>query len=211
MWRGEIDGGGVYPDGTGDQRQGYRVVEVGNADLAQDLREQFDVPKPVSVDLATTIVPVVAVDLSDADGSGTSEHPFIAAADITPVNFGVASIENRGAGIIVVERVKILHTGEGRLWFNAGRVNINLSQAGVLFYTNTTPAAPGATVLQENATGGLVAPYFTLEVATTNTGPRDWIPLGDGLVLHPGMYMSVWGSTNALRFAAVFAGREYDG
>lgn len=210
MWRGEIDGG-VMPDGTGDQRQGYRVVEVGNADLAQDLRKQFDVPKPVSVDLATTIVPVVAVDLSDADGSGSSEHPFIAATDITPVNFGIGSIENRGSGIVVVEKIKALHPGDIRLWFNFGRVNINSSTAGVLFYTNTTPAQPGCTVLQENATGGLVAPYFTLEIATTNAAPRDWITLGDGLVLHPGMYMSVWGATNAVRFAAVFAGREFDG
>lgn len=201
MWRGEIDGARI--------ERGYETVEVGNADLAQDLRKQFDVPKPVSVDLATTIVPVVAIDLSDADGTGETEHHFLIGTD-APAGVGQfpwSIIQNIGQGTIVLEAVLISHL--------SGEVNITRTLQGafvsdaaaVVHYTNTTPGSPSLSGVGRITGGGINAAKISLKLA--NIPSEQFHSLGDGYVLRPGELIALWGSANA-RMTAVWRGREFE-
>jgi hypothetical protein len=45
-------------------------VELGNADLANRLREAFDIARRFNLDLATTVVPVIALDIDGAAAGG---------------------------------------------------------------------------------------------------------------------------------------------
>lgn len=199
MWRGEADPPQI--------RGGYETVEIGNADLAQDLREQFDVPKPVSVDLATTIVPVVAVDLTDADGTALTEHPFIAATQRTPVagSYAVSRIVNNGTGTVLVDRVRVRHNGAVRLELDTIQ-GINASASGTLGYLNTTPASVGAAVMDEQSGGGITDPYFGIAYASATL--FDEVALG--VVLRTGESVSVYGAVAATLLEAVWFGTEFE-
>ena len=201
MWKGEVNGD--------ELRTGYKTVEVGNADLAQDLREQFDVPKPVSVDLATTIVPVVAVDLSDADGTTSSEHHFLIGTD-APAGVGQfpwSIIQNVGSNVIVLEAVLFSHL--------SGEVNLTRTLQGafvsdavaVVHFTNTTPASSGLSGVGRVTGGGINAPKISMKLA--NIQSEEFHSLGDGYVLRPGELIALWGSANA-RMTAVWRGRELE-
>lgn len=204
MWRGELDGAPVIGS---QRREGYETVEIGNADLAQDLREQFDVPKPVSVDLATTIVPVVAVDLTDADGTAATEHPFIAATQRTPAagSYAVSRIVNNGSGTVLVDRVRVRHNGAVRLELDTIQ-GINASASGTLGYLNTVPASGGAAVMDEQSAGGITDPYFGIAYVSATT--FDEIALG--VVLRAGESVSVYGSVAATLLEAVWFGTEFE-
>lgn len=210
MWRGELDSR-IYPDGTGDQRpvkSGYHTVEVGNADLAQDLREQFDVPKPVQVDLATTIVPVVSVDLTDEAGTESSEHTWFASTSRTPAagNFAVSTIANVGSGIIVVDRLRVAHANEVRM--TSVIQGINASAAGELYFLSSTPSPSGLSVEDEQSGGGITNPYVRVRLLGEDAGDPTVIELG--LVLHPGQAVSVYGTSAATALHAQWWGREYE-
>ncbi len=192
---------------TGGSIPGYtETVELGSPDLARDLKEQFDIPKPFDLDLATTIVPVVTVDLTDENDTAPGENAFYAGATITPAagQFPMVRLTNTGTSTIVVDTVRINHVNQVAITLS--RPALTADNAVSVLYTGSIPAAPRLTVRGQSAAGGLNADipvHFTAD-------PEGTVNHDLGVVLYPGVDLLFFGSSAASFLGIAVWGREYD-
>lgn len=189
----------------------YQVVSPGNADLAGDLRKQFEVSQPFQVELATTIVPVVSVDLSDADGSVANEHHFILGTDTTPAaaQFPWSIVQNVGQGVLVLEAVRASHQTNELHIRRTLQGGIISETAGVVHYTNTKPASSGVSIKSRISGGGITDPSIVIKIANEPSAVL-WFELGDGYVLHPGDFIALMGMGSGTRMTCAWRGREFE-
>jgi hypothetical protein len=202
-------------------------VELGNADLANRLREAFDIARRFNLDLATTVVPVVALDLSDAAGAGssTSERDWIAGvgnAVAASVGYrSYAQISNIGAGTVVIDWVS--------LWA-AAEVFGHLMGASLTGLAHGGAALSTVTALAHRRDGGEAVGFTQVRYAMSQIADVPTPPLNNmsngamvlpalgavsrsdiflGVTLYPGQhYALITTGTEALR--ATFLGREID-
>jgi hypothetical protein len=108
---------------------GLPVVELGNADLANKLRDAFDIARRFNLDLATTIVPVVSVDISAADDALAGGILSSYRGGMTGAS-AVIGIVNRGLDAVTITRIAALCNGTGGCWILRNLV-LNFSYAAI--------------------------------------------------------------------------------
>lgn len=112
------------------ERQGYTVVEPGNADIARRLRAAFGIAERFGVDMATTIVPVVMVELDEADdlGSGAGGQCGLNRQAIAG-EVSVVGLLNSEQFPVTVRNVRFL--------LGAGRGQMRVGEAPISFVGST--------------------------------------------------------------------------
>lgn len=187
------------------------VVELGNADLANRLREAFDIAKRFNIDLATTIVPVVAIDLNEAADVGATGGFLMGTT--RPSQTGSVSLTglfNGSAEDVLIEELTLI-TGAGAL--------------GALFITDVALAYTdgnellGVETLDSHANFAGIsginawAAPAALPVGWDSVYSNRLIPTGSGsrlrfpIVLHPGERLYCWPLSTAAECSVSLLGR----
>lgn len=180
------------------RREFYETVPIQNADIPRRLRTLFDLASQLQVDLSTTVVPVVSVELDD-EGTAPSETPSAVGGIQAAPGAGLRSFLEVTAGSrpLVVDRI-IADTGGTQLWASpSGVAAVVLGGGGsetALTEVSRDPSAGAATYTARRGTsnpagGGTDAPTATGFPLVMDNGAAPQVNVELDVVILPG---TVW-------------------